>query len=828
MAVAATGMAALLLTLVPGLPKAGRWVATGVAALALALVTARYRRTKADGPDQGFLDQHIRDLFEHSPSGFHSVDADGVVIHMNQTELGWLGYGAEEVIGRRRFFDLLTPEARKVSEQVFEILKNGQAVHDLELELVRRDGSILPVIVNAMPVLDENGQFIYSRSMALDMTGLRHITQELRETAAQLEQRVAERTAELALSESRFRALAETIPQLIWRCLPDGSCDYLNRRWVEYTGLPESAQWGSGWWDQVHPEDRAAARAAWRETVEQDAPFDLELRLRRFDGAYRWFATRAVAWRDEQGQVVRWFGTNTDIDALRRAEEATRLWRLTFEQAEIPISLTEPTLGRVGLANAAYARMLGYEPWQLSGLTVEQRYTPDELPHIVEVLSEADARGHLVFESTMLRKDGTTFPVRVDLTSVRNEHGEMISRVAFLKDLTESRQTALRLKAQTERWALVQEATHVGVFEWNLANGEVIWSESQEQLYGVKAGTFPGHYSDWLQLLLPEERALVQDRQKRTASGTFWNEFQIRRPDTGEVRWIEARGKICLDEQGQPTRAIGVNVDITERKTVEQEVRRLNAQLEERVRARTRQLEEVNHELEAFAYSVSHDLRAPLRGIDGWSTALEEDFGKTSEERARGYIARVRAEAQRMNQLIDDLLALSQLGRATLAHGAVELSALARVVAERLREAEPRRQLEFVITPGVMAVGDERLLEVVLTNLLGNAVKFTGTRQAARIEFGVEERDGEQVYYVRDNGVGFDASRARKLFGAFQRLHRASDFPGTGIGLATVRRIVQRHGGRIWADAEVERGATFYFTLPAGEFHAQETERIAG
>jgi light-regulated signal transduction histidine kinase (bacteriophytochrome) len=260
-------------------------------------------------------------------------------------------------------------------------------------------------------------------------------------------------------------------------------------------------------------------------------------------------------------------------------------------------------------------------------------------------------------------------------------------------------------------------------------------------------------------------------------------------------------------------RRIELMHEVEERKHAEAEVSTLNQELEQRVLDRTEQLQLANKELESFAYSVSHDLRAPLRALDGFSQAILEDYVGRIDNQGQDYLQRIRAAAQRMGQLIDDMLKLSRLTRGELLQQSIDLTALAHEVVEELKKSDAGRSVDVVIAHGLTATGDARLVRVVLVNLFGNAWKFTGPQAGPRIEMGQVQVDGQQAFFIKDNGVGFDPQHAGKLFGAFQRLHTASEFPGTGVGLATVQRIVHRHGGRIWAESAVGKGATFFFTM---------------
>ncbi len=384
-------------------------------------------------------------------------------------------------------------------------------------------------------------------------------------------------------------------------------------------------------------------------------------------------------------------------------------------------------------------------------------------------------------------------------------------------EIVERKRAEAALRDSEKRLRVTMEAVNIGSWDWDVKND--IWSASP--IYYTMLGYEPklgsADRDEWLERVHPDDRAFVEEKIQDVLARDFEeHRYEARlRHANGTYRWQYVCGfGIERDKKGQVTRMLGIRMDITERKQAEEQIRKLNQQLEQRVADRTVQLEAANKELEAFAYSVSHDLRAPLRHIDGFLELLQKRNSKALDERSQHYLDTIAESARRMGWLIDDLLAFSRMGRNELSKTPVDLSVL---VPEVIRELAPETQgrtINWHIAALPTVSGDRAMLRLVLTNLIANALKFSRGRPQADIEIGRQVDQKESIIFVRDNGVGFDMAYADKLFGVFQRLHSADEFEGTGIGLANVSRIINRHGGRVWAEGKVDGGATFYFSLP--------------
>jgi PAS domain S-box-containing protein len=493
--------------------------------------------------------------------------------------------------------------------------------------------------------------------------------------------------------------------------------------------------------------------------------------------------------------------------------------------------------------------LLGYRPEELIG-PAGASVLPADQRSIAQAADERRARGETDrYELELLCKDGQRIHAEVN-GRPRVEDGRFVGSIAVFTDVTERKRAENALRERANRMELI---ARMGQRTTAILERDELLDQAVELIgamfgyYNVTILLVDGDHVVLRACLLPSDRPVRLHVGSEgiagwvAASGEPLLVPDVRLDDryvgvVEETRTrselavpIELKGMVIgvLDVQSAECDAFSKD-DVSTLQTVAdqlavalanarlyEQIRSYAAQLEERVAERTAELAAVNRELAAFSYSVSHDLRAPLRSMSGFSEALLEDYADVLDDTGRDFLRRVHQAGRRMAQLIDDLLNLSRLTRSEMSREPVDLSALAQSIAAELQQGEPERKAEFIIAPGLDAIGDPGLLRVLLENLLGNAWKFTGKVAHARIEFGAAEADGDLAYFVRDNGAGFAMTYSDKLFGPFQRLHAESEFPGSGIGLATVQRIVFRHGGRVWAEGEEGRGARFFFTLAA-------------
>ncbi len=566
------------------------------------------------------------------------------------------------------------------------------------------------------------------------------------------------------------------------------------------------------WQEFTHPDDIELTKNEIEKLISGEK--DSARFVKRFihkNGSIVWVDLSSNIRRNAQNKPLYLISAMIDITERKQAEDALReseslLRTITENYPNSFISIIEKDL-TVGYTSGLEFRKQNLDPKLFVGLELEQifgEYAPLVSKYYLKTFGGEETQFELFINDQY--QQYRTVPL-VD------QNGKINKILSVVENITERRQTEDALRQSEARFRSYFDLPLAGRAITTPGKG---WLEANAVLCEMLGYTKPELIRmNWEELTHPDDLSIDLQQFNQVMAGEIDGY-------TLEKRFIHKDGhgidtNLAVHCVRHPDRSVDYFValiqDISEHKKDEDHIRQLNLDLEERVRSRTELLDNANKELETFSYSVSHDLRAPLRGIDGWSQALWEDYHNQLDEQGQQYIERVRSETQRMGYLIDDLLQLSRLSRAEMVKTQVDLSALAQTIVERLRVDEPQRQVDFNIQAGLFAEGDSHLLEAVLANLLGNAFKFTSKQPQAHIEFGQTESNGQPIFFIRDNGAGFDMAYSKKLFGAFQRMHKNSEFPGTGIGLATVQRIIHRHGGRVWAEAEVGRGATFYFTI---------------
>ncbi|PYT03448.1 MAG: hypothetical protein DMF60_18365 [Acidobacteria bacterium] len=723
-------------------------------------------------------EERFRLMVEASPSAMLMVDEKGLITLVNKQAEQLFGYNRVELLNQP--VEMLVPERYRVAHpghrSGFFAQPSARAMGaGRDLYGWRKDGSEVPIEIGLNPIQTDEGAFV--------LASIIDITERKR-------------------SEERFRQLIEHAPNGMVIVDQKGKIALINAQIEESFGYSREELIGQPI-EMLVPHRFRANHSAYRDGFITSPSARAmgggrELYGLRKDGSEFPVEIGLNPLETEQGMMV--LGTIVDITERKQAE--VKLQRSQEQLAGVIGSAMDAIISVddeqcIVLFNTAAERMFLFPSEEAIGQPID-RFIPERFrgPHKNHIQDFGQA--HVTRRSMGslgalfgLRADGEEFPIEASISQIETGGRNLFTVV--LRDITERKRSEEALKEQARILDLAP------VLIRNLKGRILFWNTGAEQMYGWSSTEAVGKLAH--ELTQTEFPRPIEEIKARLLAHGHWEGEVVHMRKDGQRIVVASHWVLHRDENDKPKAILEVNNDITERKQAEKEIRRLNEELEQRVTERTAQLQTANKELEAFSYSVSHDLRAPLRHINGFSQALLEDYSDELDEVGKGYLQEVRGASLEMAQLIDDILQLARVTRSEMRHEAVNLSELTRGVVAELQKAEVRKTMVVNIDEGLSTQGDKRLLRIVLINLLGNAWKFTANQKQPKISFGKAEDNNETCYFVRDNGAGFDMAYADKLFGAFQRLHTAGEFEGTGIGLATVQR-----NNALFSDTEAAYG----------------------
>jgi PAS domain S-box-containing protein len=766
--------------------------------------------------------------FHASPDGIAiSTLSDGTFLEVNDSFTHIMGYSRKEFIGQNA--NTLSMWANpKQRDTMLRKVRKRVRMHNEELDFRTKSGEIRTVLFSSEYVQIGGGKCLLS--VITDITERKRMEQALKE------------------SEEKFYTAFKSSPQMYMIInLKTGRCIEANDSYIQNTGYTREELLGQGneginLWATKEDEEKSD-----RLLQEQGRIRNEELNFRVKSGEIRtWLCS--VEMMNIGGDPCM-LATAIDITERKRAEKLQKdenyVLTLLGQGAEISEVLDAIVLLDESHNPAIKGSVMLYDLSKELLFPAASPSLPEKYIKLMENgipvgpnLGTCGTAAHskeIVIEPDV--KNGTFFPKEVAehliaygllacwSQPIIGSNGELLGTIANYSEKTgEPSPGDLRVLEWSAHIAAVaierkeaEEALRLSDAAFKSIHESIIvtdtegkithWNNISEELFGIKAPEAIGKEFPEVVEIVENYPGETEDKIKIIKTGGHWEDERLYRTRKGEI-WMDVRLQNIVDN-GKRHGQVMLATDITQRKKAEAELKQALLELEHS----SAQLAATNKELETFSYSVSHDLRAPLRSIDGFSQALLEDYSDKLDESGRDYLQRLRAASQKMGELIDGLLKLSRLTRSEMRQEQVNLTSLAEEVSTRLQETQPNRKTKFIIDKGLTARGDPQLLRVLIENLFGNAWKFTGKKRQAKIEFGSSKVNGKRTYFVKDNGIGFDMTYADKLFGAFQRLHDTTKFPGTGIGLATVQRIINRHGGTIRAEGAEGKGATFYFTL---------------
>lgn len=746
-------------------------------------------------------DQRFRSMFLGAATGIALTDPEGRFIEANAAYCQMLGYTQEEL--QQKTIGAVThpDDWSKNSAELQQLFQGARESFITEKRYVAKDGRVIFVLISVSVLRSPEGVINGIVGIAEDVTAQKAALDQLRD---------ARNLLDMASRVSLMGAWSVDVDR------PDARV-HLSDKASAIHGLPAGAMLTTeeaiGFYV---PEHAAAIRQIFDDCAVQGMPFDAELQIINKAGSSVWVRSIGEAVRDASGRIVRVQGALQDISVRKQKEQESAALEARLSQTLNTISDGFATIDRdwrFTFVNSQAEVILRRSRRELLGKTFEEAFPIIEGTSFVSHYRKA-AREHSAvhFEEYYL-----PLGIWLNLSVYPSATGLAI----YFRDVTSQRAAKEQLQLLETAVSRLNDIVLITEAEPIDEPGPriVFVNEAFEQRTGYSREEVMGKSPRILQG--PKTQRAELDRIRSALAR--WQPVRaelINYTKAGKEFWIELDIVPIANESGWFTHWVSVERDITERKRVQGEILKLNADLESRVQVRTVELEAANRALEAFSYSVSHDLRAPLNTVNGFAQLLLKSNQSKLDDKGKHYLSRIRAGAQQMGELIDGLLSLAKLSREPLRLDAVDLSALARRLERECREHEPGRRVQVHIQDNLQVTADAVLLGVIMQNLFGNAWKYTARKVDARIEVGqIDGRTGGPVYFVKDNGAGFDMAHATRLFHVFQRLHSADEFAGIGVGLANVKRVVDRYGGQVWAESKIGEGATFYFTLGSPETH---------
>ncbi len=742
-------------------------------------------------------------LAEILPVGIFHADPLGNCLYVNDRWCQISGLKVAEASGLG-WLNGIYPSDRELVEAEWNESVRDKRHFSLEYRFLNKDGKITWVYGQSVAQQNKSGETIGYVGTITDIS----------------DRKLAEET--LKKSEERLRMALKAANQGLYDLNIQTGESFVTPEYAIMLGYDpaEFQETNAKWIERLHPDDKQIVADVYHAYIAGDIPeYKVEFRQQTKNGDYKWLLSlgKIVAW-DEKNQPLRMMGTHTDISDRKQAEAQ----RLLTKQIRQELKLLENILDIIlagywdwdlvtnqQYLSKGFKKMFGYEDHELPNLpeSWQRLIFPEDLSKVLECFNRhVQSHGDVPFvnEVRYRHKDGSTIWVICSGQVIKWDlEGRPLRMIGCHIDITERKEAEQQLRKSDVHLKTAQRIGKLGSWEFELQTSKVVWSDEVFRIFGRSLELDAPSFEELQQIIHPDDRSYHQETVQAAIANAipYEIEFRFYRSD-GTLAHVEARGEPIFDQTGQLTQLVGTILDISDRR--QSELKLLQTKL---------QLEASNQELEAFAYSVSHDLRAPLRAINGFSQALIEDYGDQFDAEGKDYFDRISKNVNRMGTLIDDLLNLSRVSRTEIQYRPVNLSDLVRQEIQELQASDPRRSVDFVVVDNAIVQADASLMGVVISNLLQNAWKFTSHHPTARIEFGMLEQDGQRIYFVCDDGAGFDMKYVSKLFGAFQRLHNTNEFSGTGIGLAIVQRTICRHGGKVWAEGAIEQGATIYFTL---------------